>query len=53
MNTNAVELVRELVDQRTIRECKECPLLSIENGKPVCTFSHEHFEEDCQLLELK
>lgn len=52
MNKTAVQLVNELADQRSIRECKECPLLRIEDGKPTCMFTNEHYEEDCQLLEI-
>lgn len=52
MSNETTRLVEELADQRSIRECKECPLLRLEEGKPTCMFTNEHLEEDCQILEI-
>jgi hypothetical protein len=53
MTTQAVELLEQEADKRSLRECKECSLLRIEDGKPTCMFSNENLKEDCQILELK
>lgn len=46
-----VELNR-ITDQRTIKECKECPHLRIESGKPICYITEEHHESECQVLTI-
>ena len=52
-NTTAVNILDQQADERTLRECKECALLVIQEGKPTCMFSDENTPDECQILELK
>ncbi len=53
MTTQAVELLEQEADKRSLRKCKECSLLRIEDGKPTCMFSNENSQDDCKILEIQ
>jgi hypothetical protein len=49
-----IEVIQEeAVVLVSLRECKECPLIRIENNKPTCMFSDENEEGECQILTMK
>lgn len=53
MTNPVVKLTEKEADKRSISECKECPLLRIEDGSPTCMFTNENLPEDCQILEIR
>jgi hypothetical protein len=45
----AVNVLHDLADERSLKECKECPLLLIKDNKPICMFSDENVHSECKL----